>query len=248
MAFFDSFSKASAVFGAICTACAAIGGGAIALHGYQAKLDSIDIIQARVAQLEARPASNAGIVGPPGPKGDKGAPGPDGQPGERGPIGMQGPRGEKGEPGALSAQLEKRLQALETLERRLQAVENRSSTNVPSGVQIASADPTQTVSMGIKRLSNGCITFTPDLMVTTLKVHVYDKFCSADGKRMTYISDINSGQGLITFMTGDKSYSCYTRNNCVLPANEMIIWTALKINSSLETSRNTAEMEFRMKQ
>jgi hypothetical protein len=234
MAWHDMIGKITG----ICSLCGVIGGGGYLASKYQAKIDGIDALQIRMAQLESRPAAAGGTVGPVGPKGDRGPQGVSGSEGPQGERGPPGPQGPKGDPGALSSQLEKRLQA----------IESRISTNSAAVVQVASVDPTQSLSVGIKRLASGCITFTPELMVATLTVNVYDKFCSADGRRMSYISEINSGQGWVVFMTGDKPYQCYTRQNCPLPANESIIWTALKINSSLERSRNTAEMEFRIKQ
>ena len=194
MAFFDSFSKASAVVGAFCTACVAIGGGAIALHGYQAKLDSIDPLQIRVAQLEARSVANAGSIGPSGPKGDRGPqglPGSDGPQGERGPQGPQGPRGEKGDPGVAPDRLVNLERKISEFERRLNTIQARSPTGA---VQVASAADGLIISMpkGLMKNAEGCYILTPDFERVSSMFKVGDKFCTVDGQSgmsLTRISD-----------------------------------------------------------
>ena len=200
----------------------------------------------RLAQLEnsvaALERTRGGIQGPAGPKGADGPTGPQGERGTSGPAGPIGPQGPKGEQGATAPQVAE-------FEKKLIAFEKRLQTAASSvAFQIASSDPAQSLQAGIKRLPNGCISFTPDLMVAKLTVKTYDKFCSDDGRRMTYISKIKNDPGGFFFTTGESQKFCYMRDPCVIPVNETIVFNALKVIQGSEEANNGMEIELRKKQ
>jgi hypothetical protein len=189
-----------------------------------ASLDKMASIESRLAALEA--SKQIGTAG----EGPRGA---DAKPGKQGEAGPQGERGPKGDAGITPQQVA-------DFDKRIASLERKPLSN-----QVASADPTQAVSEGIRKLANGCTTFASDFLVTSFTVKKYDRFCSSDGQTISYVNDVRGGSGNVIFAMGDKTYACSAGGTCAIPADETIIYKAKKFNRGLDHDSDTVELEFK---
>lgn len=241
MAWHESFEKYGKVIVTACGLCGIATGIVATVLTYKAKLDSIDILQAKTALLEAKPSGGTGSVGLAGQKGDRGPPGVAGPEGPAGPQGERGIIGPRGDAGVSPGQLAE-------FERRLAAIEKRSASVAQTATGLTQQVVTnsdQPAANGTRKLSNGCTTFISDFLVATITVKKYDRFCSPDGRAISYVNEVQSGSGNVVFALGEKTYMCWAGGTCVVPADEAIVYKAQKFNRGLERDKDTVELEFK---
>jgi hypothetical protein len=185
MGVLDSFTKIGGLVGTCCTVGGVLVGGTAALLSYKAKLDSIDTLQAKVAQLQANAPGGPGTIGPEGPRGQ------DGKPGRQGDAGPQGERGPKGDSGVTPAQLT-------DIERRLAAIEKRPAQvahrSADQSVELATADASAipaTPRGGFITHATGCKFLPPNFQPFTSQIKVGDRFCNASGDSLVPVTKIS---------------------------------------------------------
>lgn len=222
MAWHDSVGKISGAIAGICSLCGAVGGAAVYLHNYQAKIDSIDVLEARIAKLESRPSTGAGVAGPIGEQGQRGLdgkPGRQGDPGPRGERGQPGAKGDKGDPGVTPAQLSEIL-------KKLDSIEHRASGHQLEKTKVASADSDPEITSagsGFLKHASGCEFLPPNFTSFTSRVRIGERFCNVSGDMATSVTKITD---TTVSMNGP---NCSLGERCYAYFSNRVIWTVKKI-------------------
>lgn len=199
-------------------------------------LDKIAPLEERLAQLEKR-INTPGVTGIEGPRGPQGPPGRQGDSGLQGERGVAGPKGEKGEPGILP-------QRMAEFERRILALEMQKTA--PSPVAPPS-DGSTSLEKGsnseMRKGRNDCLMFLQSFVVKEMQVKKFDKFCSPDESKISYVSHI-TGAGNVTMTMGEKEYICYAGSICQIPSDPSISYKANRFLTRL-VGEYEAVLEFR---